>query len=89
MSDNEIGDSDPIAEAFRTYRRHPKGIVPRAPRPADAMPIPTGPGQPCYVDVLSVDGVSRIHTAPVFVGTPIHSVEQLMERKRQREEADE
>ena len=74
---------DPIAEAFREHRRPPRDVVPRTPS-ADAPPIPTG-YVPYFNDELGPDGVSR-ETGTAYVAAPVMSVEQLMQRIRDREE---
>jgi hypothetical protein len=75
---------DPIAEAFRTFQKRPKDIVRRT--SGDGTPIPTG-HQPVHDDYLDGDGMTR-DTSTEVIGTALYTTEQVLERKRQRDERD-
>jgi hypothetical protein len=84
MTDEQPPDEpDPIAEAFRTFKKRPKDIVPRKPR-ADDPPITTGPGGTYHNVETTADGMTR-EGGTAFIERSIYTREQLRKLREERE----
>lgn len=61
-------EPDPIAEAFRTYQKAPKDVVPQQ-NNDDSRPLPTGP-QPVTWHEITDQGITT-HTENTEITKPI------------------